>query len=222
MSAGRRYYTQAEHDFIAANYATMSRAELGEALGRPEASIKLFIQRNKHIRKGTPKSCFKKGEKPWNAGVKGWVRKSSASDYKPGNVPHNATGYHDGMIVTRHKAGEPFPYRYRRLAKGKWVLSHRYNWEQLHGPIPNGFCLKCTTADTLNDAPSNWQLISRAALAEQNRIWQDNRAASRLTPAYLTATLTRGRPELRQAVRANPELLEVQRLKITLNRTLKS
>jgi hypothetical protein len=150
------------------------------------------------------------------------VRKASPCDYKPGNVPHNATGYHDGMLVTRHKAGEPSPYRYRRLAKGKWILSHRYNWEQLHGPIPKTHCLKCRTCDTLNDAPDNWELISRNELAQRNKIWAEQRAAATLSDNYVAATLTKGRPELRPAVLANPALLEVQRLKITLNRALKS
>lgn len=167
----RHYYTEEEKAFVAANYATMSRAEIAEALGLPEMSVKLFIQRNKDIRKGRPKSAFQKGGVPWNAGIKGWVRKAGPSDFKPKQIPHNATNYHDGMVVTKkHKDGSQ--YRYRRLHRGKWVASHRYNWEQMNGPIPKGHCLKCCTSDTLNDEASNWQLVTISELAASTGIWE--------------------------------------------------
>jgi hypothetical protein len=88
--------------------------------------------------------------------------------------------------------------------------------------VPAGCVLRCQDGDTLNDDAANWKPVSRRHNAEMCGIWDANRASDLLTPEFLAATLTRGHPELRPAVLASPDLLEVQRLKLTLNRALKS
>lgn len=214
----RSLFTDEEKAFIAANYEKMSAPKLDKALGRLPGSCKNYIMRAGVRKGGKSDSHFKPGQKPWNVGIPFRPAVRPSSDFKPGQQPHNA--YYDGIVTIRQRPTGN--YKFRRIAPRKWVLSHRWNWEQVNGPIPDGCVLRCKSQDTLNDSAENWEPVSRRKNAELSGIWAENRASDQLTPGFLAASLTRGRPELRPIVLASPELLEVQRLKITLNRALKS
>lgn len=109
--------------------------------------------------------CFEKGAVPANKGKKMLFNANSArTQFKVGQLPHNTkyAGHEsvskDGYVqisVDRTNPHTGFERRY--------VLKHRWLWEQLHGPVPAGMCLKCK-GDRLNTDPSNWELIPRALL----------------------------------------------------------
>ncbi|MBC6988973.1 HNH endonuclease signature motif containing protein [Hymenobacter sp. BT491] len=218
----RRMFTEAERAYIATHYETQNSAEIALALGRTQQSIKLYVQRNGLKKGGVSHTRFRKGIVPWNKGLKGWAAPGSEKGHFPkGNTPHNAVGYYDGIVTVRQKNDGDPPYKYRRMGKARWVLSHRYNFEQANGPIPKGHVLRCRDGNTLNDQPENWELVTRQENAARNAIHGEHRASLLLSDAYVVGTLTKGKPELRPHVAALPHLIETQRLRITLNRTIR-
>nr|WP_282576146.1 HNH endonuclease [Sinorhizobium meliloti] len=40
----------------------------------------------------------------------------------------------------------------------RYVLKHRYLWEQKNGPLPAGTRLRCLDGDRQNTDPSNWEV----------------------------------------------------------------
>lgn len=64
-------------------------------------------------------------------------------------------------------------YRERKIHDGlpmqsRWQLVQRIEWEAAHGPIPDGYALKCLDGNRLNAHPSNWEAIPRGVLARLN------------------------------------------------------
>lgn len=51
--------------------------------------------------------------------------------------------------------------------QSRWRGVHLLNWEQQHGPVPKGMCLKCL-GERRNTDPSNWELVPRALLPRLN------------------------------------------------------
>lgn len=68
----------------------------------------------------------------------------------------------DGYLVRKINEDRPFYLRWRAV--------HLLNWEAIHGPLPQGHCLKCLDGNPLNTDPANWALISRALQTRLNGI----------------------------------------------------
>lgn len=113
---------------------------------------------------------FKKGTEPPNKGKRcppgtgGHHPNARRTQFKSGNLPHNThyLGHErlskDGYVEI--SIGEINPHTgFER----RYVLKHRWLWEKMHGPVPDGMCLKCK-GERLNTDPSNWELIPRALL----------------------------------------------------------
>lgn len=172
-----RIFKITEVNYIKANAANMSRKELAQALNCTPLQIKCLVARYK-IKSGRT-GYFKKGSVPFNKGTKGLTTANKTS-FKKGIVPHNTL--QDGAIRPRvDKRG--VPYLYIRISKAKWVLYHRYIWEQNHGPIPAKHVVIFIDGNTLNCDAANLKLISmkenvnrnlnRAkAAATMSKLWQ--------------------------------------------------
>lgn len=117
--------------------------------------------------------CFRKGQVPQNKGkpMPDHVRaKVAATMFKPGARPHTWRGAgheridsKDGYVVMI--VDEPNPWT---GAATRPVHKHRYRWEQINGPVPEGHALKCLDGDKTNTDPSNWELIPRSILPRLN------------------------------------------------------
>ncbi|MDP2410399.1 MAG: HNH endonuclease signature motif containing protein [Pseudolabrys sp.] len=113
--------------------------------------------------------CFVKGIVPANKGkTMPYHPNSARTRFKKGNLPHN-TNYaghervsKDGYVEISVQQTNPHTGFERR-----YVLKHRWIWEQANGPIPEGMCLKCK-GDQLNTDPANWELVPRALLPRLN------------------------------------------------------
>jgi hypothetical protein len=160
---------------------------------------------------GSRRTRFKKGQTPWNKGCKGLQIGGEATRFKKGTVPPNTR--HDGAVSVRMSKGTP--YVWERVAKGKWVMQHRLNWERAHGPLPRQAVLRCKDGDTCNTDPANWELIDRKG--HMNR----NSGAATLSDTYVAAIMTVRRPELREELLKHPEILELQRQNLLLRREIK-
>lgn len=113
---------------------------------------------------------FKKGETPWNKGMKGLQIGGEETQFKKGQAPINYRPVgserisKDGYIEI--KVADP----------NKWKLKHRYIWEQVHGPIPKGYALIFGDSNKLNCDVDNLILVSRSQLAilNKNKLLQQN------------------------------------------------
>ncbi len=90
---------------------------------------------------------------------------SAATQFKKGMLPANTRhlGHErissDGYVHISVDQVNPHTGYARR-----YVLKHRWLWEQAHGPVPDGMCLKRLDGDRTNTDPSNWECIPRALL----------------------------------------------------------
>ena len=120
---------------------------------------------------------FLPGHKPWNKNLKGLDIGGKETRFKKGNLPHNTK--HDGAISIRTDSKSGIPYKYIRIAKAKWVLLHRYVWEQYNGQIPKGYIIRFKDGDTLNCAISNLECISRRENMKRNTNYQKSAESMR-------------------------------------------
>lgn len=114
---------------------------------------------------------FKKGQTPANKGKKMPFNANSArTQFKKGRLPHNTRGAghervdDDGYVWIVIDERNP-----HTGAPTRSVMKHRWLWEKMHGPIPDGMCLKCK-GDKRNTDPSNWELVDRALLPRLNGV----------------------------------------------------
>jgi hypothetical protein len=113
---------------------------------------------------------------------KGWFT-GRTGRFAPGSVPANKgqkIPYHPNSASVRFKKGQlPYNTKYlghERVTKAgyvlisidqknphtgferRYVLKHRYLWEQKNGPLPAGTRLRCLDGDRQNTDPSNWEV----------------------------------------------------------------
>lgn len=188
-----------EHEqFIRDNYQQLSNTEIADIIGRKPDGIKSKM-------KQLSLSRTKEELAALNA------RLCSSTWIKPGNEPKNTK--YDGYTSTRIDS-HGHPYQYIRVEKGKFEQLHRHNWEKVNGPIPEGMILRSKDGDSSNCEPENWELVGRAGHLGKNS------GRDELTDNYVLAKLTHRAPELKSAFAAMPELIELKRSQIKLNRTI--
>lgn len=109
------------------------------------------------------KSNFKKGHVPWCKGQKLSTEHIAklTGVFKKGNVPHNMREIGSTRFIN--------DYTEIKIKYHKWISLARYNWEQVHGPVPGDMCVFKIDQDKYNDDISNLCLVSRKDLAKLNR-----------------------------------------------------
>lgn len=185
-----RKFTAQEDQYIRDKYLTTSSNRIGKQLGRSGISVRRrmkllglvvppeIIEQFKkaaQIKPGTPP--FNKGRprSEWMSEDK--IERVRKAQFKKGQLPHN-TKHDHAVTIRRDKRGTH--YRFIRVAKAQWVPLLRYNWEQLHGPIPKGYNLVHKDGNSLNDDASNGLLMSNADLMNKNSYHQFGPEISRL------------------------------------------
>jgi hypothetical protein len=153
-----------------------AHASFCQKFRRDEVSLKNFnslCKRNGWLTGRT--GCFVKGEVPHNKGKQcepgkgGRHPNARRSQFKKGNLPHNTKylGHErvskDGYVEISVNQPNPHTGFERR-----YVLKHKWLWEQLHGPVPEGHALKALDSNPLNTDPSNWEPVPRGVLARLN------------------------------------------------------
>jgi hypothetical protein len=138
---------------------------------------------------------FTPGTIPPNKGKKMPYNANTAStQFKKGHLPHN-TKYLGHERISREgyseiSVAETNPHTW---FERRYVLKHKYLWEQKHGPVPQGMCLKALDGNRLNTDPANWELIPRAMLPLMNGFRGPNYQAAdpEIRPVILALTKLR-------------------------------
>lgn len=176
----KHIWTPEEDAVLRERYAESDTHELARQLGTSYNSTyqranKLglyktheFLSRTSSGPQNGMSSRFKKGVTPFNKGMKEWqfrskesIAKCAATQFKPGQTPHNI--YPIGFESV-HADG----YTWVKLAEGM-VQKHVYLWQQHNGPIPEGMMVVFRDGDKSNFDIDNLQLMNRAnALREIN------------------------------------------------------
>ena len=105
---------------------------------------------------------FKKGHKPWNKGLKGYMGANKTS-FKKGEVPPNYLPIgskrvtKDGYVEI--KVADP----------NKWKGKHRIVWEKRNGPAPEGYAVIFGDGNNRNFNIDNLILVSRKQLLKLNQ-----------------------------------------------------
>lgn len=113
------------------------------------------------------KTRIKKGTIPPNKGYKMpeyIYEKVKVSFFTKGSIPYNTK--FDGYERIDSKDG----YVYVRISKGKFVLKHRWLWEQHNGKIPAGYIIKFINGDRYDIRIDNLKMVTRQENMETNRV----------------------------------------------------
>ncbi len=204
--------------YLIDNYATKTRQQIADDLGIGKYSVNNKAHKLK-LSKGANNGCFKKGRAPWNKGLKK-LKMSEPTQFKKGNQPYNTK--HDGCeSIRRDKSGAK--YVYIRLSKRVWVPKHRHIWTQAHGQIPQGHAVVFRNGDTLDIRLDNLELVTRAELLRRNQVGVDKVQVGKAlleSNTYIASRMSMKDKELKRLLLHHPELLEVKRLQIKLNRSI--
>ena len=139
---------QVEIDFIKKNAYTIPLKRIARILGRSQTYVRAVMDRQgivvpQHIRdQWKRENQFKPGDEPANKGLKQdqymtaeAIENTKKTRYQKGNIPHNTRCDYEVSLRT---SGNKYKYYYIRLSKSKWVLLHRWLWQQMYGDIPSG------------------------------------------------------------------------------------
>lgn len=110
-------------------------------------------------------------------------------------------------------------------AHGTWLIKvdgetkfyRQWVWENVNGPIPEGYLVHHKDWDASNCTIFNLELLTRSELAA--KIAQ--KQTVELSDAWVAGLLTKGDPELRAKIKKHPELLEIERARVRLERKIK-
>lgn len=86
---------------------------------------------------------FAPGQKPWNAGRKGWQAggRSVATQFCAGALPPNTLPIGSLRVITSKNGNQHLERKVREVpgaARKRWTPIARLVWEATHGPVPNG------------------------------------------------------------------------------------
>ncbi len=117
--------------------------------------------------KGYEPTQFKKGNVPWNKGIKGVTTGGKATQFKPGHKPANWMPFGteringDGYVDVKVKDGQ--------LQKN-WKGKHIIIWEKHHRQkVPKGYAVIFGDGNRRNFDPKNLILVSRKQLVRLNQ-----------------------------------------------------
>lgn len=122
-----------------------------------------YLMGNQHAKDSKPnKTAFKKGNTPWNKGLKG-IHLSPKTEFKKG---HKNTNWLP-IGATRIRLCKGNPRKQRQYIKieepNKWIEYAKIVWIKYNGKIPKGFLIHHLDCNTLNDNINNLALLTRKA-----------------------------------------------------------
>lgn len=204
--------------YIRENYIKMSYSDIAIETGLKITQIKGYLFRNglklskEERAKRNTNGQMKKGHTPWNKGMKGISVGGIETQFKIGSQPHNTK--YDGCISLRAKRNNNEKYLFIRISVGKWMPYNRYVWEQHNPPLGKDEIIRYKDGNPLNCSIENLYKLSRAEhVCKNNPPDNDGR---------MLGYLTRKDKELREEMRKYPEIIELKRQQLKLNKGIKN
>jgi hypothetical protein len=229
-------WTASEIEIIRQLYPDTPNPEIGKIFKVSESKISNLAHRlqlkksSAFMENPLNRSCFMKGHVPKNKGRKQssymsaeQINKTKATRFQAGHLPKNTLS--DGIITIRisHKERGAKPYKWIRIGLAKWKMYHVYLWEQEYGPVPHGHIIIFRDKDTMNCMIDNLMMITRAENARRNH--NKDKAAETLkslSDRYVAGKITPRNKQLRKKLLNEPDLLEIARQKMLLNRQIRN
>lgn len=205
------YWTDEQIDFLRANFHKIGDLELSEIFTRKWPKQKGWTK--KHIEKKRRYLNLKR--------TKEQIRKIHLRNVEAGRFKICAIKRWDKC--GRSKEGEirfwrQNPCRSIPMIKvnGQYIFWARYTWEQNHGPIPKGMNVVFKDNNPRNMEISNLELITDAELSRRN----SKISSQGLSDNYVAGIMTHGDPELRQMIKSDPDLVELNRQRLIMQRNI--
>lgn len=196
-------WSESEKQYLIDNWQTKTRNEMAIALGRSPSAIKSMGQKEMGLKKTS-------------ASVKAILKRSTnRSQFKKGNLPYN-TIYGDEQVVRIRKNKNGPAYKWIRIGFRQWKQYHIWIWEQANGPVPDDHLITFRNGDQMDCQLENLELTTRQEHAIRHS------ASLNLTDNFVVNTIVYRDKELKAEVLKHPELIELQRTKIQLNRIIKN
>jgi hypothetical protein len=181
---GKTISTPAIDKFIQENYLTINVNQLSIKVKLSETFVKCRLRQlglvipAEIIEQRKKDSRIKYGHVPSNKG-KTWDElgipqetreRMLTTAFKKSQKCHNELS--DGVITTRHnhKERKSPPYKWIRLAKGKWEMLHVHNWKKIHGEVPAGHIIVFKDGNSMNCEPDNLEKITLEENMKRNTI----------------------------------------------------
>src|SRR5690625_574632 len=163
--------TTEQRQWIFDHYKGRGNQELTDMFNRrfgtsvPVEKIKSYKNRNKLDSGITGR--YKKGNTPWNKGMKGLSLGGEETQFKPGHKPHN-------WVPIGAKRLSKDGYIQIKVAEGRkqhnWRSKHVLVWEAHNGrPVPEGHVVIFGDGNNRNFDPDNLLLVTQAQLLRLNQ-----------------------------------------------------
>lgn len=166
-----RSFTDEQFEWVKLKYKSLNieqiTREFNQVFGTEKTVNQIRALTKNHGIKSGRTGRFVKGQKTWNAGMKGWQPGGNATStqFKKGNIPqnHRPVGSEridnkDGFVMV--KVAEP----------RTWRLKHILEWEKHHGPVPDDHKIWFIDNDRTNCDISNLMLVTTAEHAVVNKM----------------------------------------------------
>jgi hypothetical protein len=208
------YWTEEQVQFLEDNYQLIGDKELAEIFNSKWEKKKTWTF--KHIEKKRLYLKLKRTKEQISA-----IHDRNVENGRFANCPVNRWLVHgvfqEGDVrMWRISAGRYVPFI---KINNQFVHWARYTWEKEHGPVGPGINIIFK-----NDDPYSYPLgieVLEALTNEQLSRRNNIKSSQGLSDNYIAGILSRGHPDLRESIRQVPELLELKRQELLLNRAIK-
>lgn len=203
------YWTVEQVDFLKANYRGMGDKEIAEIFQEKWPKNKLWTL--KHIEKKrlylklkrTPEQL--KDIKKRNAALGCWMTGKTWETRGQAAIDH----------IAEWETSAGYRRKYIKLKTG-YVPLAPYRWEQANGTIPEAHVIRHKDNDPLNCELENLECIPYEENARRNA----QKSSVGLSDNYVVGILTMQEPHLRADIKKRPELVELMRARLILNREI--
>ncbi len=222
-------------EYLKEHINDLTMDELVIKLGAAESTIrsamrKYGIKLSEEVYKERKrKTYFPKGHIPANKGKKmpnELKERVKHTFFQKGHEPSN-TLYNGAISARRDSKGRW--YKHIRIAKGKWVLYHRYLWEKAFGKIPPKYLVAFKNGNSLDVRLENLEIITMQENSRRNH--NREKAAETMREQWasgerynnddwIAGLLSRKNKKLRDEIKKHPELIELKREQLKLRRAI--
>jgi hypothetical protein len=223
MKGIKAIWTEELIDLLKSLYFEKTERELAEIIGLSRCAVKNQIKR---LGLRLPADIYEARMKStqWSKDHLGFrcpkgVHLSPGSEFKKGIVPKNTL--YDGCIRVRNT--HSIPYKWIRVSQGHWRELHKVIWEKKYGDVPEGMIIIFKNKDSMDVRIGNLKLITMAQNLKRNRPEDihTNMEYRYRSDKWVSSYLIRDKKVRKEILKNHPEIIEIKRNQLILNRKIK-